>query len=460
MRWYVQRTFPDPHCDRFRLFLVEPSSRTVLGRRDGLLWCLPRVTTKRWSRTAPNLLSEIKQQFGIQAIVLDVLEAPSHDALVLVEAIERPQVEVDSSFSWRKLQDLAMEEFAEDELEVVRGLIFGGATGRGQFSRLGWIEDVLNWAAACMDVDPSQFMKIKQLNASSNSTLIRLETDKGLAVWFKAVADPEMTEYRVTAALRELFPDYLPTLLGMHDVWQAWLMEDGGRPLDAMENARPRLFEEVAHHLAELQKASISTTASLLDQGCADLRISSLRARMPAIMVALEEAVEVSDYGKHSYLRKARIRALQQTFQEAADQLDASGVPDTLIHTDISTENILIADGTCIFTDWAQAAIGNPIANFEQLRIQVAQHHNAPAIHDRLLSAYMRTWSSQLNASQIRRAFMATPPVAIAMYLDTRRDWLSPEKLREPQFVRYARGMARQMDRAVREYEAREALTA
>ncbi len=431
-----------------------------MTRRDGLRWVLPRVTIPRWSRTAPNVQSEIRVQFSLQAIVLDELEAPAHDSLIMAEVIERPATGIDSSFSWRKLQDLAMDEFVDEELLSVQRLLFEGSTGRGQFSRLGWIGDVLAWAAAHTDVDPGQFVEIKQINGSSSSALIRLTTAAGAAVWFKAVADPEMTEYRMTAALRKLFPDYLPTFLAMHDVWHAWLIEDAGRPLDDMENARPRLFEEVAHHLADLQKASIPRASSLLDQGCADLRLSALCAQMPEIMASLEEAVEVPDYGSHSYLRKARIRALHRTFQDAADQLQASGVPDTLVHSDISTENILIADGTCIFTDWAQAAIGNPFANFEQLRMQVAQHQNAAVVQERLLAAYMRTWSSQLSAPQIRQAFTAIPPIAIAMYLSTRRDWLSPEKLREPQFVRYARSMARQMDRAVQEYEAREALTA
>ena len=456
----MQRTITDPDCNHFRLFLIEPCSRTVLARRDGERWVLPRANIPRWSRIAPNILSKIRGQLGIQAIVLDELDALAHDSLILAEVIDRPQSGNDSSFSWKNLRDLATDEFVGEELRTVRALVFEGTTGRGQFSRLGWFSEVLSWTASHTDVATKQFVEIKQVNAASSSTLIRFATENGFAVWFKAVADPSMIEYRVTVKLREYFPDYLPTLLATHDVWHAWLMEDAGRPLDEMENARPRLFEEVARHLAELQKASIPKAASLLVQGCADLRLSALRARMPAIMASLEEAVEIPDYGSHTYLRKARIRALHQIFKDAADQLQASSIPDTLVHSDVSTENILIGDGTCVFADWAEAAVGNPMANFEQLRIQVAQHHNAAAVHGRLLAAYMRTWSSQLSDSQIRKAFMSTPPVAIAMYLNTRRDWLTPEKLREPEFVRYARAMARQMDRAVREYEAREALTA
>lgn len=459
-RWCVLRDFADPDKNYLRLLLVEPSSRFILARRDGLSWRLPRVAIPRWSRIAANLLAELKQQFGIQAIVLDELEAPSCDSLVLAEVIACRQPMGDGLFAWCTLGDLAADEFLESEFKIVQNLLLNGATGRGQFSRLGWIREVLAWVAVHFEVNPNEFVDITQLNASSNSTLIRLQRAKGPAVWFKSVDDSEMSEYRITVALISQFPDYLPTLLGTHVGWHAWLMEDAGRPLDEIDNVRPRVFEEVAHHLAELQKASACAIPSLLKQGCADLRISVLRSRMPEVMTDLEEAVETPDFGRYSYLRRARIQELHQIFEEAAAQLEAVGVPDTLVHGDINVGNILIADGSCVFTDWAQAGIGNPLANFEQLRIQVAQHRDAPVIHHRLLAAYMRAWSTQLTPSQIRSAFAAAPPIAIAMYIQNRRDWFNRERLQEPHFVRYARSMARQMDRAVREFQSRAALTA
>lgn len=460
MRWCVLRAFPDPDYDIYRLLLIEPRSRCVLAEEINLQWTLPRLAIPRWIRPAESLVSEIREQFGIQSIVLDELAAPSLGSLMLAEVIQPETPVIKGTFSWKPLSDLPDHEFLGTERSLVQNLLLNGATGRGQFSRLGWLSEVLVWIARHTGLHPNQLVDIKQINASSSSSLIRIRSETGPVYWFKAITDEDLGEYDVTRALRVLFSDYLPTLLATHDAWRAWLMEDAGRPLDEMDNVRPRLFESVAHHLAELQKASVSAVPILLDQGFSDHRISTLRATMPEIMTCLEEAVEVPDFGKHGYIRRGRVRELLQSFQEAAAKLEDSGIPDTLIHSDINTGNILIADGTCIFSDWSLAGVGNPFANFEQLRIQVAQDYSAPAFHDRLLAAYRRTWSTHLNSAQIQQAFSVVQPVAIAMYLNNRRDWFTSERLREPQFVRYARSMARQMDRAVREIQTREAITA
>jgi len=460
MWWCVLRAIPDPDYDLYRLVLIDPRSRCVFAEQINLRWALPRVEIPRWTRPAERLVSEIRDKFGIQSIVLDELKASSLGSLMLAEVIQHLTPVTKGSFSWKPLSDVPDDEFLETERGLVQNLLLHGATGRGQFSRLGWLSEALAWIARHTGLSPNQLVDIKQINASSSSSLIRIQSETGPVYWFKAIADEEMGEYRVTVALRELFSDYLPTLLATHDAWRAWLMEDAGRPLDEMDNVRPRLFESVAHHLAELQKASVAAVPILLDQGFSDHRIPSLRATMPEIMTYLEEAVEMPDFGKHGYLRRRRIRELHQSFQEAAARLEDSDIPDTLIHSDINTGNILIADGTCIFSDWALAGVGNPFANFEQLRIQVAQDYSAPAFHDRLYAAYRRTWSTHLSPVQIHQAFSVVQPVAIAMYLHNRRNWFTSELLREPQFVRYARSMARQMDRAVREIQTREAITA
>ena len=452
--------FPDPDYDRYRLVLVEPSAKNVLAKQENAQWKLPRISIPRWTRPAERILSEIESEFGIQAIILDELPAMCSDAVLVAEMIGAPKRVLDSSFSWRSLDDIYPGQFLGSEVQVVQTLLLDGATGRGPFSRLGWINEVLSWVAAETGEDPSQFASIKQVNASCNATLMRIETTTGSPLWFKAVHDPQIAEYRLTGTLRDLFPVYLPTLLATHDRWHAWLMEDAGRPLDEMENIRPRLLEGVAHHLAELQKASERAVPTLLDRGFADHRLSSLCNSMPEIMACLEEAVAIPDFGRPAHLSQARVRALYREFQEAASRLGASNVPDTLVHNDINTGNILIADGTCIFTDWAQAGVGNPFANFEQLRIQVVQNQGMALSRGRLLAAYERSWSTRVASSQLQRAFTVVPPVAIAMYLHSRRDWFNSERLREPNFVGYARSMARQMDRAVREIQMREALTA
>jgi len=450
----------DPEYDRFRLLLLEPVSRLVAAKDQNINWLLPRVSVPRWTRPATSVLPEVKALLGVEAIILDQFESDRSDPLIVAEVTSGSAMGTES-ISWKGLDDLAPEELSDYELLALGRLIAEGTTGRGKFSRLGWIHEVKKWIAERVNHPIEDLSHITQTNGSNEATLLRFDTASGATFWFKAVPALDTSEYRVTATLRELFPDYLPTLLAASDEWNGWLMEDAGRSLDDLENLRPRVLEEVAHHLGELQKASESHVSTLLGRGCMDQRIPAISESMPEMMTYLEEAVITSNSTSNSQISRQRLRDVYRAFQVAASRLEDIDVPDTLVHSDINTGNILIGEGSCIFTDWSQAGVGHPFANFEQLRIQLAQdHRTAASSYDRLIAAYKRSWTGRVTDSQFQIAFKFAPPIAIAMYLHTRRDWFTSLQLRNPQFVRYARSMARQLDRATREIAVREALTA
>jgi len=114
----------------------------------------------------------------------------------------------------------------------------------------------------------------------------------------------------------------------------------------------------------------------------------------------------------------------------------------------------------CVFIDWAQASIGNPFVTFEQLRVQIAEDQNTAQWTPYMTEKYTKSWGQILSSSQINCALAVVPLISVALELCGRWTWLTSDRLHEARFQSYLRGLARQMDRAVRDLELREIICA
>jgi hypothetical protein len=129
------------------------------------------------------------------------------------------------------------------------------------------------------------------------------------------------------------------------------------------------------------------------------------------------------------------------------------------VHGDISLGNILTGH-RCVFIDWAQASIGNPFVTFEQLHVQIAEDQNTVQWTPYMTETYTKSWGQILSASQINCALALVPLISVALELCSRWEWLTSDRHHDPQFQSYVRGLARQMDRAVRDLKPREIICA
>lgn len=442
--------------DCFRLVLVDPVTRQIFAERYRLVWKLPRISIPRWSRPAEQLQSVIAQQWGFKAVVIDLLEEePGREPIAIAELRSATlSSSLSRANSWLNVRKLSKNEIDGANSTIVEILLKDGATGRGPFSRFGWIEEAQEWIGAEAGIDETQFTgEANQFNAAAKSVLVRFGRKSDSPVWFKAAGDPSSSEYRVTATLSQLFPDFLPVVLATREDRKAWWMEDGGTPLCPVHS--PRVFGKAISRLAEIQKASIGLAPSLLTSGCSDLRLSVLRASIPPLMDAIDDAMARQASGLAPRLTRARVRELESILMESCLSLESVGIPDTLLHGDISFENILVGPRGCVFIDWANAAIGNPFVTFEQLRAQIEQENDACIWLPMLTDIYCRSWLGILSRRQIECAFAIVPPIASMAYLFDQWKRLGSERRSEPKFQSYVRGLARQMDRAACNIELR-----
>ena len=460
-QWCLLIAMSNPQYDHYRLVLVPASTRRIFVEDSQRSTDLPRIRIPRWTRAAEQVQTAIEERWRLKAVVIDFLgNGPGRDGIVVAELRGGNRMPpLPHSHSWARLSDIPEDAIAGSQRSTIEKLLNLGATGCGRFSRFGWIEEALDWVSAAADMDRAQFTgDIKQLNASADFALVRFGRKAAPPIWFKAVGDPSIAEYRITTTLAKLFPRFLPVLVASREDWNAWWMEDAGRSFDDARSAD--FFGQAVARLAELQKASIRYIPALLECGCADQRTSILRARIPEMMEYIDEAMAQLNLSQIPRLGSSRIRELGSILEEACFNLEALRIPDTLLHGDLGFGNLLMGLRGCVFTDWAQASIGNPFVTFEHLRGQIAQEANTAPWVPRLSEIYQESWRKVLTDAQIKCALALVPPIAVSQYLLGRWDWLATERRHDPKFQSYVRGLARQMDRAVQALELGEVLCA
>jgi hypothetical protein len=232
--------------------------------------------------------------------------------------------------------------------------------------------------------------------------------------------------------------------------WNAWLTEHSGDPLSDPPGAME--LASAARRMAQLQLLTIDETDELLAAGAFDQRLSVLRSHIDAVIAYLIEAMARQRSTKAAPLSRDRLLDLGEILRDACFRLEAHGMPDALIHNDLNPGNILSDGANYVFTDWSEAAVGNPFLTCERLCLLNRAH--AESVRD----VYRGCWSHRLSAQSMDEAIALTPLLAIYAYLYGRGDWLGQTESLQPQFESYLRSLARHMDRAAQDLSLLEIL--
>jgi hypothetical protein len=443
----------------YRLLLVDPKRSVALLTSSKSELTLPLVSIPRYGRPAEHIVSELKAHFQLEAIVIDWVDCGGSEPLyALVEVrtthgTTSPDVLLPVALD--SLQSGLIPEALGAMLETA--LVTDGVAD-GPFSRFGWIDEVEEWAREGLRPDgPITFTRADQVNASASFSLVRFEAADGRAFWFKAVCAPNTHEFFITSFLAKHCPEYLPSVMGMRSDWNAWIMKEVGSSLHRSTNLSD--FEQVVRRLAEIQKTLLGRSSELLEARCGDHRGETLETNVDAIFEYLIEVMALQETTKVPRLSEARLQAIGRLVGEACAALRAVGIPDTLMHSDISPGSILSDGSNYVFTDWCEANVGNPFITFEQLCVHVLRKTSNPDDWaNRLRHIYTSSWREVLTERQIEIGLGLTPLVSVFSYLYGRGSWLHSDRRFDIAFQRYARSLARHMDRAAEKSTFLEAL--
>jgi hypothetical protein len=430
--------------NEYRLVLVKSGSHSIWAENNSQALRLPRVVIPRWTRPAEQLQQAIESFWSIRSIILDILPGKNGSAPCAV--VEVLSSESPSSLATANIDEIAEDEMTGDERELVETILAGGRGHNGPFSCLGWIKDAMDWVRAEVGHDIVFTGQVRQYNASASFALLRIEMQVGPKYWLKATGLPNAHEFHITRLLSELCPEFLPQRVAERRDWNAWLMEDAGQPLDVW--TLPAL-EQAVSSMAELQKRTIGRTRAFLEAGAFDQRLPALRAQLTELVEYLNEAMMKQSSTKVPRIEKRRLWQMASIVQDACFCMEALEIPETLVHNDMNSGNILFHRAHCVFTDWCEIGVSNPFFTFQYLCL--LQLRGGEDWTPRLRELYRQCWLDHLSSSQIEKALALMPLLAILSYLYGRGTWLHSVRRNNPHVESYARSLARHMNRAAQD---------
>ncbi len=436
--------------------ILSPRGSEVLLKKTDEGLVLPSVEIPRWERVAENLTATLKREWGCDAICLFTpkgrpvnlgSDCNHYEVMQCWQDAERtPEA------AWFPLLSLAINSFGDmeqfqriadglQELESYERDLSAPFAKRGGLLELRkWIADVVGR----LGLEPTD--QFQQFNAGPTFSLIRFETD-GPAVWFKAVGEPNLREFPLMLKLTELFPKFMPEILGTRREWNSWLSREVvgtnlGKARDVV------LWQRAAADLANLQIESTSNCDSLLQAGAHDLRFDVLISAIEPFFELAARLMHEQPKVPPAILSPEDLSLVRMLVDDALTMLEDLGIPDTLGHLDLNPCNIILSANGSVFLDWAEACVGHPFFSLEYLFQHSRREVGSNATVQReIAEAYIRPWRQVHPDNRINEALALVPLPAVFAYAVGTETWKDEERLRDPNLAGYFRALARRMNR-------------
>lgn len=221
------------------------------------------------------------------------------------------------------------------------------------------------------------------------ATVMRVPVASGVT-WFKACAQVQAFEPRLTAELYGRWPDRVTQVLAV-DEGRGWLLlGDAGVPVGERGNP-PEAWLEALPLYAELQKGETAYALDHISHGVPDLRMAALPAGYERLLAS--ELPIAKDAVK-------RLREYAPRFTELCAALAELGIQESVQHDDLHVANLYSEDGKLRVVDWGDSSIAHPFFSLlVMFRFLEEYNHLAPddAWFRRLRDAYLEPWGSGLE---------------------------------------------------------------
>ncbi|HET7476623.1 MAG TPA: aminoglycoside phosphotransferase family protein [Dermatophilaceae bacterium] len=249
----------------------------------------------------------------------------------------------------------------------------------------------LDWAAATL---AAQGITVSappaQVRTWNLSSIWRLPTSAG-PVWLKVTPPFCASE---AAVLPLLDPRVVPTVLGA-TTSRVLLADVPGRD---QYDARGHELRSMARMLIGLQATWVDRVPELETLGVLDQRAAAALPRIHSVV----------DRNRHELDHQAQrglddlVEGLPQRFAE----LEACGIPDTLVHGDFHPGNVRGTSGSYRILDWGDCGIGNPM-----LDLRPSFEYFTPEDQVESVDIWAGEWSRMVPGCDARRAAELVRPL-------------------------------------------------
>jgi hypothetical protein len=311
---------------------------------------------------------------------------------------------------------------------------------QGPFAHLGWSRELLEWIRNLGVPVTGEF---RQIHGDHLFAVVRFETSKGPAVWFKAVGEPCLAEWCVTPALAIENSDCFPRLVGMKPEWRGWLMEEApGELLWAREDLED--WRRAVIVLAQLQLRYAGRGEKLLSIGCKDQRLFRLRRNLAPFFEAMVGVMARQQSDRAQRLDRATLMWMAAEANHLLDVAEALRIPDSLTHGDFGPHNVIVDPARITFIDWAEASVGDPFSTLEYLLVWRRKRFPGFAAWDESLrDMYASVWQHVASAEAAHQHARIAPALtALTVCLRGEIEMLQNENR-----ARYMRSVTRALHR-------------
>ena len=244
---------------------------------------------------------------------------------------------------------------------------------RSPWARSGWLDEVLAWDPVASRL-VGRPVQEKWWNLSA---VLEIPTADGSA-WLKAIPRFFADEGRVIELLSSF---RVPRLLGVGERMSLLAPiagEDQWEPDDAA-------IEELITSLVEIQLWSVDRLDDFVAIGARDRRAARL----------------AEDFAVFPDMPPIR---------EWAEELEACGLPLTLLHGDFHPGNARGVHGELVILDWTDAAVGSPLLDLPTFFVRLSPERAALA-----RSLAVELWSRHVSGVDFERAFALAEALRAAM---------------------------------------------
>jgi hypothetical protein len=218
------------------------------------------------------------------------------------------------------------------------------------------------------------------------ATVMRVPVAGGVT-WFKACAQVQAFEPRLTAELYARWPDRVAEVLAVDEARRWLLLGDAGIPVGERGNP-PEAWLEALPLYAELQKGERAYALDHVGHGVPDLRMATLPAGYERLLA--EELPLARD-------EVNRLRDFAPRFTELCAALTALGIQESVQHDDLHMANLYSNGGKLRVVDWGDSSIAHPFFSLV-VTFRFLEEVNNLAPDDlwfrRLRDAYLEPWGS------------------------------------------------------------------
>ena len=280
------------------------------------------------------------------------------------------------------------------------------ALGADPAHRLWWAEpnalhELGDWVdEALSQHGESRTGPMRQRKSWNLSCVLTATTTAGL-VWFKAVPPFLADEGSVIARVAHVDPDLTPPILAHDPDLRAVLMAH----VDGEDQWG--LDDDVV--IAAMVDRWVAAQAALADDVEHCLSVGAADGRSANIVAAVRRTLDVPE--TRSTLSPQELDVLEHLVADLPTRLaeiDACGLPDTLVHGDLHPGNWRRDDDRLTLLDWGDCRVANPVLDMRAFVERIAD----PAQQERTRSHWVEAWHRHAPGCDPQRAVDLIAPVA------------------------------------------------